>query len=205
MSSPRDYRPNSYNFPSLPFLLAAERVLCPVLGSHVYVGGACVGFYVDDPGAAEIRPTEDVDVVVRIASELERVQLDESLRKAGLANDIEGPIGRWLLNGLKIDVMPSDSEVLGFSNCWYPDALESAIAIPIDDLTIAIPNVCTFIATKIEAFIGRGGNDFIGSSDFEDIARVLDGCSYLGMGASLASIDVRQFVGATLREWRRQR
>ena len=32
----------------------------------VYVGGAVVGLYVDDPGAPEVRPTKDIDVVLEI-------------------------------------------------------------------------------------------------------------------------------------------
>ena len=83
MNSPSDYRPDSYSFPALPSIVAAERVLQGVLENHVLVGGACVGFYVDDPGAAEVRPTDDVDAVVEIRTEVERVQLDERLRAAG--------------------------------------------------------------------------------------------------------------------------
>ena len=29
----------------------------------VYVGGAVAGLYADDPGAQEVRPTKDVDIV----------------------------------------------------------------------------------------------------------------------------------------------
>ena len=32
-----------------------------------------------------------------------------------------------------------------------------------------------FMATKIEAFYGRGGDDFLGSHDMEDIITVIDG------------------------------
>lgn len=34
----------------------------------VYVGGAVVGLYADDPGAPEVRPTKDIDIVLEIAS-----------------------------------------------------------------------------------------------------------------------------------------
>lgn len=205
MNLPKDYRPSNYAFPTLPNLLKAEAVLAPVLGDHIYVGGACVGFYVDDLGAAEIRPTEDVDVILEIATEIERVQLDEKLRRSGLKHDMEGPICRWLLDNLKIDVMPVDEGILGFSNRWYPAVVETAIELQLDGFTIRIPNVCAFLATKIEAFSNRGNNEPIISSDFEDIVRVLDGCSFLPIEASESQREVKTFVADTFAAWKNSR
>ena len=34
----------------------------------VYVGGAAVSLYIDDPAAADVRPTKDVDISLEIAS-----------------------------------------------------------------------------------------------------------------------------------------
>lgn len=34
----------------------------------VYVGGAVVSLYIDDPAAADVRPTKDVDISLEIAS-----------------------------------------------------------------------------------------------------------------------------------------
>ena len=34
----------------------------------VYVGGAVVGIYADDPAAEDVRPTKDVDFTLKIAS-----------------------------------------------------------------------------------------------------------------------------------------
>ena len=201
MNSPNYYRPSKYSFPSLESIISAERVLTGVLGSHVYVGGSCVGFYVDDPGAEPLRPTDDVDVVIEIKSHVARVNLDEALRAAGLEHDFDGPICRWSLGRITLDIMPADSAILGFTNRWYQAALASAVAIALDDLTVMIPDVCTFIGTKVEAFNDRGNGDFIASSDFEDIVRVLDGCSFLPVEWQRAEQHVRDFVGATLRGW----
>ena len=201
MNLRKDYRPTEYAFPTLESILAVERVIGNFVGPHIYVGGASVGFYVDDAGSEEMRPTDDVDVVVEVASEIARINLDESLRRGGLVNDINGPICRWILNGLKLDIMPSDSRILGFANRWYPAAIQTAISIQMGTLTIGIPNVAAFIATKIEAYADRGNKDFIGSSDFEDLVRIFDGCSFLCLEGQEASKDVLQFVTNTLRHW----
>ena len=75
------------------------------------------------------------------------------------------------------------------------------MAIPSLGLTINITDVCSFLATKIEAFNDRGKNDFIASTDFEDIIRVLDGCSFLPDEGKVASSEVRHYVAASFRGW----
>ncbi len=34
----------------------------------VYVGGAVVSLYIDDPSADDVRPTKDIDISMKIAS-----------------------------------------------------------------------------------------------------------------------------------------
>ena len=191
----------NHDFPALPSILSVENLLGDVLGEHVYVGGACVGFYVDDPAAAEIRPTYDVDIVVEIASEVERTQHDERLRQAGLQHDQNGPICRWTKGGLVIDVMPSSPEILGFSNRWYPYVLASPVACDVDGVEIQIASLSAFLATKMEAFSGRGGDDYVTSSDFEDIVRICDGCLTFEVDCLDAASEVLEFIGLTAREW----
>jgi len=47
----------------------------------VYVGGATVGLYIDDPAADDVRPTKDVDISLSIASIGELERLREALSK----------------------------------------------------------------------------------------------------------------------------
>lgn len=73
--------------------------------------------------------------------------------------------------------MPTNSNVLGFSNIWYPAGFENAIDCKLDSETIIkIFSPEYFIASKLEAFKSRGGNDYRTSTDFEDIVYVLDNC-----------------------------
>ncbi|MEP7042528.1 MAG: hypothetical protein ABI843_05670 [Dokdonella sp.] len=72
--------------------------------------------------------------------------------------------------------MPTLNEILGFSNRWYPLALETSqhIRLPsgLDVRLIAAP---VFVATKLEAFSGRGNGDFLSSHDLEDLLAIVDG------------------------------
>ena len=52
----------------------------------VFVGGATVSLYADLK-ATESRPTDDVDIIIELASYHKYVVLDERLRDAGFVND----------------------------------------------------------------------------------------------------------------------
>lgn len=84
----------------------------------MFVGGATVSLYATDPELAEeVRPTDDVDVVVELASYGGYAEIDEKLRALGFANDVEsGVICRYRLQGIVVDVMPTEPKVIGFSN-----------------------------------------------------------------------------------------
>ena len=140
----------------------------------VFVGGATVSLYADTM-AAEARPTDDVDVVIELASYHGYAELDERLRAAGFVNDAEsGVICRYQIQGITVDIMPTHPEVIGFSNKWYPAGFKEAISIKVDDRSIKIFSLPFFIASKLEAFKSRGKGNYLFSSDFEDIVYVLE-------------------------------
>ena len=53
--------------------------------------------------------------------------------------------------------MPTDAAVLGFSNRWYPTAIETAQTLGIAGLDVRVVTPALFIATTLEAFHWRGG------------------------------------------------
>jgi len=61
---------------------AVSNALGPLKNDVVFVGGATVSLYADRR-AIEIRPTDDVDIVVEIATRVEYAELEEQLRKMG--------------------------------------------------------------------------------------------------------------------------
>jgi len=165
-------------------LKAVATQLGPLNKQVVYVGGATVSLYVDTVAAGETRPTDDIDVVIELASYADYGLLDERLRAQGFQNDTtSGVICRYRMPGLLIDlmesvvvdVMPTRPEILGFSNQWYTEGYERAIDYILDaQTTIRIFLLAYFLAAKFEALASRGGRDLRVSTDFEDIVFVLD-------------------------------
>lgn len=97
---------------------AVSNSLAHLKDKVVFVGGATVSLYADR-AAIETRPTDDVDIVVEIATKWDYAELEEQLRRIGFQNDINSTyIGRFTLTGIIIDVMPTDISILGFTNVW---------------------------------------------------------------------------------------
>ena len=57
--------------------------------SVVFVGGAVVSTYADDPAADEIRPTQDVDLTLKPLN-YDQQALDEKLAELGFHPDLQG-------------------------------------------------------------------------------------------------------------------
>ena len=114
--------------PNLELLeLAAER-LRQLLPGNRLCRRLRNGFADRRSGRRTVRGTYDVDVIAEIGSYAEYTVFSERLRALGFKEDSrEGaPLCRWTHGALTLDVMPLDSQVLGFSNRWYPDALHTA-------------------------------------------------------------------------------
>jgi len=163
----------------------------------VFVGGAVAELYAENPAASEIRPTLDVDCVIEISSRLQFARLEENLRGRGFANDTSenAPICRWIYNDIKVDVMPADSKVLGFTNRWYEGGVEIKISKILPDGTdVFVFPAEYYLAAKFEAHKGRGGNDLRQSHDFEDIIYILDNCSDILDNINSSSPNVRTYL-----------
>src|SRR5438105_8408166 len=148
---------------NLESLTSVARLLRPMLEDLVFVGGCTTALLITDPAAAEVRPTYDVDSIAEIRSYAEYTAFSGRLRQLGFMEDqSEGsPICRWAHGEIRLDVMPTDERILGFSNRWYKLAMESAVRVQLaDNLTIRVVTAPLFLGTKLEAFKGRGKNDY---------------------------------------------
>ena len=132
----------------------------------VFVGGATISLY-PDRQVFEVRPTDDVDVLLEILNYQNRTALEERLRSIGFTHDIESGIAcRYKIQGIVVDIMPTKDSSIGFSNKWYPDGFNQAVDYIIDEgCTVKILSAPYFIATKLEAFKGRGQKDGRTSQD----------------------------------------
>jgi hypothetical protein len=149
---------------------------------------------ITDPGAAPVRPTVDVDAIVELVSYTEWMALGVRLRQLGFEQS--APLCRWIYRELILDLMPTDSAILGFSSRWYPQALENAETVEVSDHRIRLISAPYFLATKLEAFHGRGRFDYGMSRDIEDIVTVVDGRSEIAAEVEQSASSLQQYLSA---------
>jgi hypothetical protein len=155
---------------NLELLVEAARLLTPLLGELVFVGGSATALLITDKAAAEVRPTYDVDAIAEVSSYAAYADFSERLRWCGFSEHVsEGaPICRWRQKKTIFDVMPLDEKILGFSNRWYEPAMDSAVVHELEpNLRVRVVTAVHFCATKLEAFAGRGKHDYQSSQDLE--------------------------------------
>lgn len=182
-------------------LLVVVRRLGDLRERMVFVGGTVRGLLITDAGAAAERPTDDVDAIISVASQVEFHRVGAELRRLGFREDAsEGaPICRWIIDGVRVDVMPTEGAVLGFRNRWYADAISNAIEVESEGERFRIVSAPYFCATKLEAFADRGGGD-VYHHDLEDVIALVDGRAELRGELETASEAVRAFVAETVTE-----
>jgi hypothetical protein len=185
-----------------PKLEAMIGSVAKALGSDLvrktaFVGGVTTGLFITDEYAREqVRFTDDVDLIVGVMTHGKWVQLKQELHARGFNESSDDDvICRMRLNGLKVDFMPDDEKILGFSNRWYALGLETAVDHKLTDGTpIRILTPPLFLATKLEAFRGRGREDLLTSQDLEDILILLDGRKSLSDEIAAAPEEVRDYI-----------
>lgn len=187
------------NDPNLPYLRQIASALGDLREQVVFVGGAVAGLLVTDPLAASVRATRDVDAVVN-ANRTLFYRIEKTVAQRGFVRDSGSEvICRWVhkASGVLFDLMPMHPEVLGFSNRWYPYAVETAVSVSLGDgVAIRLVSAVAFVATKLEAFASRGGGDFLSSHDLEDVLNIVDGRDALGVEMAAAPDGLREAVAA---------
>jgi predicted nucleotidyltransferase len=180
--------------PNLPLLLDAVRKLAPFLDEIVFVGGVTLGLLITDEASAPIRGTTDVDVIAEILTYTEYIAFSERLREAHFTEDQELTC-RWHSGALTLDVLALSKEVLGFTNIWYEPALHHASTLTLPEgPSIRVISAPYFLATKMEAFRGRGKMDFQASHDLEDFVAVIEGRENIVNEIAESPRDVRDYL-----------
>ena len=185
-------------------LVIVAKAITDIGRSAVFAGGSVTRFLITDNASAKPRPTKDIDVIVGTDTRLDYYHLEEELRKRGFSQVIEedAPLCRWKIKDILVDVMPSNVDILGFTNRWYAPALENAEILEIEDgLFINIIKAPYFLATKMEAFSGRGGNDYMSSHDMEDIITVIDGRDQIVSDISQSPDDLKSYLKEKFHEY----
>ncbi|MCD9028568.1 hypothetical protein LDO26_10155 [Luteimonas sp. BDR2-5] len=183
--------------PNLPYLRVIAEALGDLREQVVFVGGAVAGLLVTDPLAEGVRATRDVDAIVEAG--LARFhRIEEQVAERGFARDMEsGVVCRWVHreSGVLFDLMPVQPDVLGFSNRWYRYAVDTAVPFNLaPGLSIRLANAVAFVATKLEAFAGRGAGDILASHDLEDVLNIVDGREELADELAASPTALREAV-----------
>ena len=171
-----------------------------------YTGGSCNSrrfCWTKVPAAPPVRVTRDVDTLAEVGTPTEYHNLEKRLRRRGFEVDSseDAPICRWVGHGILLDVMPTDERILGFGNIWYESAIRSAMPYALSSGSlIRLIDPVHFVATKLEAFSGRGEGDFVMSHDLEDVVCVLDGRPALEEEIANSAQEIRRYVCGRLRE-----
>lgn len=187
--------------PNLALLAGMAQALGPLREQVVFVGGCATGLLIDHPKLMDMRPTEDVDAIVEVASLAGYHQLAELLAQRGFRQTMEEntPPFRWFWNRMQLDLVPLDKRVLGFANTWYRAGFDAALSAELaGGLVLRHLSAPYFLATKFEAFQDRGQNDVFLSHDLEDILTVVEGRSTLAAEVGAAPDDVRQHIARSV-------
>lgn len=164
----------------------------------VYVGGAVAGFYADDQGAADVRPTKDVDIVLEIASLLELENIRQKLAERGIHfAQNEKVMCRFTCQHILVDVMATKEIGWAPANPWFKSGFDRAEVRNLDDVSIKIMSLPYYLASKFAAFHDRG-SDPRTSHDFEDIVYVLDNRTTLINDILNSERQVKQYLLAEL-------
>lgn len=155
----------------------------------VFVGGAVVSLYTDDPAADEIRPTQDIDMTLNIINLSHWEKVQTQLGALGFHPDPFGhAICSYKYKDIPIDIMATEDGPLGPANRWYKIGFENLWTAKAKDQDIKILSAPCYLATKFEAFNNRG-SDYRISHDIEDIIYVLD--NRIGIVEEIENDDTR--------------
>lgn len=173
-----------------------------------FAGGAVLPLLVDAVVGADLRPTYDVDVIVRAGTYFEYQAKCAVLERAGFTSGAVqcDPVCRFRRGTLVVDMMPTPYEGAGTANPWFELGVRTAAEYELPGgrkiRTVAGP---VYLATKIAAFRGRGAGDYYGSKDFEDIVALLDGRAELLGECRGQEVQVRRYLSAWAKEFLQER
>jgi len=172
------------------------------LAEVAFVGGCTTAMLVTDAAVLDdIRFTDDVDLVIELAGISAWQQLIERLATKNFKITGEDEVNcRFRFNDVIVDVMPSDPAVLGYANRWFVEGLARADKFTLPSgAVIQIFKPAYFLATKLEAFSGRGGGDPY-HKDVEDIIILVDGRTELLEEVRQAESELKDFITSGIRE-----
>ena len=123
---------------------------------YTFLGASVLPLLVDNPAVQEIRPTMDIDLSVQVVTLTALYELEERLRGLGFRHDTtEGaPICRWLVEGVTVDVMPTEAAVFGMASAWFYEAVKTATKMDLGEGARASHYTTLFSGHQIDGLPG---------------------------------------------------
>lgn len=166
----------------------------------IFVGGAVVSLYTDDPSADEIRPTGDIDMTINLMNYSDWAMMQEQLAELGFYPDPFGhAICSYKYKNIPVDIMPAHDGPLGPANKWYQWGFDNLQKVNANEEEIFILPAPCFLATKFAAFNDRG-TDLRTSHDIEDIIYVLDNRINIVQEIKETHSEIRKFLQSELQK-----
>lgn len=165
----------------------------------VYVGGAVVSLYINDPAADDVRPTKDIDISVSLATAGELETFRHKLVDRGFIQSAEDKvICRFRFQDILLDVMNTKEIGWAPANPWFGPGYNSRHLLNLGGFSIHIMPLPYFLASKFAAFQSRGAIDPRTSQDFEDIVYILDNQTDIITALRDSPEDVKPFLNGQL-------
>lgn len=170
----------------------------------VFVGGCTTCLLLTDEFTKEqVRHTDDVDLIIHVLGIPPYYKLQEELRSRNFKEnpDVDDPICAMKLGDLRVDFMPDDESILGFSNQWYREAYNRAENYQLTpEITIKLVTPVFFIVTKLEAYLGRGNDDPLESRDIEDLLNLFSGRKELVSEIKQSSGELQAYISSQIEQ-----
>lgn len=161
----------------------------------IFVGGATIGFFINDLAAEDVRATKDVDITIEIATLGEQEFIRQELAKKGFIQSPEDNMTcRFRYDNIIVDVMSTKEVGWAPANPWFSLGFTQKETVQLGDQIIQLLPLPYFIASKFAAYNGRGGIDPRTSHDFEDIVYIIDNRTDFVDQIRKAPIDVRPYL-----------
>jgi hypothetical protein len=179
---------------NLAVVAEVARALAELKSQMIFIGGAVVSLYADDPAADEIRPTADIDLTINLLNFKDWTRMQQRLAELRFFPDPDGhAICSYKYKNIPVDIMPAEDSPLGPANKWYKMGFDNLCTTTAMDEEIQILPAPIYLATKFEAFKSRG-HDYRTSHDFEDIMYILDNRISLVSEIKQAHPDIQAFL-----------
>lgn len=188
--------PRSFEEHNSKMLHTVADGLGSIRGRVVFLGGTILPLLLNRPKAKITRRAKDVDVIFHANSRRETYDFEDQLWDRGFKKTLHGVVCCWKIKGVRVDVLPSNKNIVRFKNRWCMEACERpGNHYYEDDKAIKVISAPVFLGTKFEAFSRRGRKNHSTSFDIGDIFLVLAGRKEIKRDIDkYASDELKQFL-----------